>query len=173
MVGSGFKTKGLDRALLALHSLNPELLRRTRMLVIGQDNPKPFLRLIKRLKLEDRVEIMPGSDEIPAFLLAADLLIHPAYSENTGTVLLEAVVAGLPVLTTAVCGYAHFVERAGAGCVLPSPFDQQELNSQLQNMLTSPNRENWRRNALNFSKHADIYSLAERAVEIIEKRIAT
>jgi hypothetical protein len=44
-----------------------------------------------------------------AFLLGADLLIHPAYNENTGTVLLEAVVAGLPVLTTAVCGYAHYI----------------------------------------------------------------
>jgi UDP-glucose:(heptosyl)LPS alpha-1,3-glucosyltransferase len=30
-------------------------------------------------------------------------------------VLLEAMVAGLPVLTTAVCGYAHFVSDADAG----------------------------------------------------------
>ena len=36
--------------------------------------------------------------------MEADLLIHPAYNENTGTVLLEALVAGLPVLVSAVCG---------------------------------------------------------------------
>ena len=45
----------------------------------------------------------------------ADLLIHPAYNENTGTVLLEALVAGLPVLVSAVCGYAHYIAEADAG----------------------------------------------------------
>ena len=61
---------------------------------------------------------------MPAFLLAADLLLHPAYHENTGTILLEALVSGLPILTTDVCGYAHYVQEAKAGCVLTSPFQQ-------------------------------------------------
>jgi hypothetical protein len=55
--------------------------------------------------------ILRGTQRHPRFLLGADLLIHPAYNENTGTVLLEALVAGLPVLTTAVCGYAHYIAR--------------------------------------------------------------
>ena len=37
--------------------------------------------------IRDRLK---GRDDIPRFLLGADLLIHPAYNENTGTVLLEA-----------------------------------------------------------------------------------
>jgi UDP-glucose:(heptosyl)LPS alpha-1,3-glucosyltransferase len=42
-------------------------------------------------------------------------------------VLLEAVVAGLPVLTTAVCGYAHHISDADAGVVVAEPFTQHAL----------------------------------------------
>jgi hypothetical protein len=122
-IGSGFKTKGLDRSLKALAALPAELRARTRLIAIGQDEPRPFLAQVRQLGLADRVEILKGRDDIPRFLLGADLLIHPAYNENTGTVLLEAVVSGLPVLTTAACGYAHYIEDAGPAvsfrCPLP------------------------------------------------------
>ena len=50
------------------------------------------------------------------------ILIHPAYSEAAGMVLLEEIVAGLPVLVTDVCGFAHYINDAEAGIVEPSPF---------------------------------------------------
>src|SRR5690606_5477605 len=114
-IGSGFRTKGLDRSLTALAALPDDLRARTRFIVIGQDDPRPFRIQAKAARIEDRVTILPGRDDIPRFLLGADLLIHPAYAENTGTVLLEAVVAGLPVLTTTVCGYGKYIDEAGAG----------------------------------------------------------
>ncbi|MFX5530075.1 glycosyltransferase, partial [Acinetobacter baumannii] len=83
----------------------------------------------------DQVQILKGRSDIPRFLLGADLLIHPAYNENTGTVLLEALVSGLPVLVTDVCGYAHYIAEADAGRVLPSPFEQDSLNRLLAEML--------------------------------------
>lgn len=169
MVGSGFKTKGLDRALYAMASLPQALRDKTRFMVIGQDNFTPFIRLAKKLKLTDQVEFLPGRDDIPRFLLGADLLVHPAYSENTGTVLLEAVVAGLPVLVTDVCGYAGYVEKAGAGQLIESPFDQREMDQKLATMLTSAQRQNWKHNGLRFAEHADIYSMPERAAELIEQ----
>src|SRR5690606_2295489 len=103
-IGSGFKTKGVDRSLKALAALPRELKQRTRLLVIGQDDPKPFKLQAKALGVSSMVEFLKGRSDIPRFLLGADLLIHPAYNENTGTVLLEALVAGLPVLVSDVCG---------------------------------------------------------------------
>lgn len=167
-IGSGFKTKGLDRSLEALAALPPELKARTRLIVIGQDEPRPFLRQVRQLGLERQVEILKGRDDIPRFLLGADLLIHPAYNENTGTVLLEAVVAGLPVLTTAACGYAHYIEEADAGRVIPLPFEQTLLDRTLAAMLgDSAARAHWSANGLAFAAHADLYSLPERAADII------
>ncbi len=123
--------------------------------------------MAKRLVLNDRVTIFMGRDYIPRFLLGADLLILPAYVENTGTVLLEAIVAGLPVLATDVCGYAHYVAEAGAGKLIPSPFVQAEYNRTLSEMLTSPERETWRSNGLKYAAVADIYSMPDRATDLI------
>ena len=167
-IGSGFKTKGLDRSLKALTALPAELKARTRLIAIGQDEPRPFLKQIKQLGLESQVSILKGRDDIPRFLLGADLLIHPAYNENTGTVLLEALVAGLPVLTSAACGYAHYIEDADAGRVIPLPFEQRALDTVLATMLADgAARRQWSANGLAFADRTDLYSLPERAADII------
>lgn len=169
-VGSGFKTKGLDRSLTALARLPEALKSRTRLIVIGQDDPAPFQRLAASLGVAAHVCIMEGRSDIPRFLLGADLLIHPAYNENTGTVLLEALVAGLPVLATAICGYAHYIEEAAGGLVVPEPFRQAQLDQMLVSMLDDPAaRQAWQAGALAFAESADIYSNAERAADIILK----
>ena len=126
-IGSGFKTKGLDRSLRAFASLPPELRARSRLIAIGDDRPTRFARLAGQLGITKRFAIWKGRDDIPQVLQGGDLLLHPAYYENTGTALLEAVVAGLPVLATATCGYAFHVEAARAGRVIGEPFAQAEL----------------------------------------------
>ncbi|MET1077546.1 MAG: glycosyltransferase family 4 protein [Pseudomonas sp.] len=167
-IGSGFKTKGLDRSLRAMAALPPALKKRTRLIVIGQDEPRPFLLQVKALGLSEQVQILKGRSDIPRFLLGADLLIHPAYNENTGTVLLEALVAGLPVLVTAVCGYAHYIAEADAGRVLPAPFEQEALNRHLAEMLEdAASRQRWARNGLAFADRADLYSMPQRAADVI------
>ena len=167
-VGSGFRTKGLDRSLSAFASLPSSLACRSRLVVIGRDHAASYIRLAHRLGLEERLTILPGRDDIPRFLFASDLLIHPAYNENTGTVLLEAVVAGLPVLVTDVCGYSHYICDADAGLVLESPFRQKALNEALAAMLDdSTSRARWSANGLAFAEKADIYSLHEKAAELI------
>jgi UDP-glucose:(heptosyl)LPS alpha-1,3-glucosyltransferase len=50
-IGSGFKTKGLDRSLKALAALPAELRARTRLIAIGQDEPRPFLAQVRQLGL--------------------------------------------------------------------------------------------------------------------------
>lgn len=137
MVGSGFRTKGVDRAIRSLASLDPDLLRDTFLIIVGADNPKPFLRLAARLGVRDHVKFMGGRENVPMFFVSADLLIHPAYRENTGTVLLEAMLVGLPVLATDICGYGSHIASADAGELVPSPFRQETLNHLLQFMLQS------------------------------------
>ncbi|QKE64673.1 glycosyltransferase family 4 protein [Aquipseudomonas campi] len=167
-IGSGFKTKGLDRSLKALAALPRELKQRTRLIAIGQDDPRSFQLQAKALGVSEQVQILKGRSDIPRFLLGADLLIHPAYNENTGTVLLEALVSGLPVLVSDVCGYAHYIAEADAGRVLPSPFQQERLNSMLTEMLTDDAaRASWGANGLAFADTADLYSMPQHAADVI------
>lgn len=167
-IGSGFKTKGVDRSLKALAALPRELKKRTRLFIIGQDDPKPFQLQAKALGISAQVEFLKGRSDIPRFLLGADLLIHPAYNENTGTVLLEALVAGLPVLVSDVCGYAHFIDDADCGRVVPSPFEQATLDRMLAQMLEDDaQRVVWGRNALCYADNTDLYSMPQRAADVI------
>jgi len=169
-LGSGFRTKGLDRSLKALAALPPELRTRCLLLAIGDDDPRFFQGQARLLGVTERVRILPGRSDIPRVLLGADLLLHPAYNENTGTVLLEALVAGLPVLATAVCGYAHYIVEADAGVVIDEPFVQSSLDQTLLRMLTDePARRRWQANGLAFAEVADIYANAERAADVILK----
>ncbi|MEM8765876.1 MAG: glycosyltransferase family 4 protein [Pseudomonadota bacterium] len=173
LVGSGFITKGVDRALRALASLPPALLKSVRFFVIGQDNPRQFQRLAEELGVDDRFRIFPGRDDVPRFLQGADVMLHPAYMENSGTVLLEALVAGLPVIATDVCGYAHYVVDSGGGVIVESPFSQEALNGALERLLVDDAfRAECSKRGIEFGRTADVYQMAERAVDLIEAELS-
>ncbi|MBS25259.1 MAG: lipopolysaccharide core heptose(I) kinase RfaP [Gammaproteobacteria bacterium] len=167
-IGSGFETKGLDRALRALASLEPELQKRSHLMIIGQERPGKFQALSEELGISNKVYFLGGRHDIPELLAAGDLLIHPAYRENTGTILLEAIAAGVPVLTTNVCGYAHHVQQANAGVVLASPFEQDRLNRELESLLASKKRQHWGENGRRYGENEELYRMPVTAVDIIE-----
>ena len=168
-IGSGFKVKGVDRTLQAIASLTDDLKSRAHFILIGQDASSKVARLASRLRISDQCTILTGRDDIPRFLAAADLMVHPAYLESAGYVLLEATIAGLPVLTTDTCGYAFHIEQAKSGLVCSSPFNQAELNSKLSKMLRMLEKEKWTENGLEYGRRADLYSMPERAVDLLEK----
>jgi len=144
MVGSAFVRKGLDRAIRAVAALPPALRTDTWLLAVGEDRPNPMVALAKRLGVEDRLIVTSGRSDVPRLMWGSDLLVHAARSELAGLVLIEAMTAGLPVLVTDVCGYAEHVAAAGAGLVLPSPFDQRQMDQALARMLASPQeRARW------------------------------
>jgi hypothetical protein len=84
-------------------------------------------------------------------------------------VLLEAIVSGLPVLATPVCGYAPHINLAEAGHVLRKRFSQEELNSKLHEMLLSEEKELWRENGLKYGQNPSLYVMPQRAVDFIEQ----
>ncbi len=165
MVASSFRTKGLDRALGALALLQQP---NTMLLVAGADQPQPFVRLAQRLGVARQLRFLGGRDDVPRLLAAADVLVHPAYRENTGTVLLEAILAGLPVVTTDVCGYAHYVRQANMGCVLAAPYHDKALATALATLLHSP-RGQWQQRGRAFAAATDVFSMRSQAVDIIEQ----
>ena len=168
-IGSGFKVKGVDRSLTAMASLPEPLLERTKFMLVGQDKTATVSQLAHRLGLAKKLTILPGRDDIPRFLAGADLLVHPAYVESAGYVLLESTIAGLPVLTTASCGYSFHIEKAQSGKVCANPFQQLELNEKLAFMLDSLKDADWSENGLNYGKQADLYSMPQTAADLIEK----
>jgi UDP-glucose:(heptosyl)LPS alpha-1,3-glucosyltransferase len=170
MVGSGFKTKGLDRSLLAIAALPEDLRNQVRLYVVGQDNIKQFQRQARSLGIDNKFYFLGGRSDVAHLLFAADLLLHPAYRENTGTVLLEAMAASLPQLVSGTCGYSYYVEQAQCGAVLNEPFSQQQMNEKLVEILTRLAISiAWQQNAQEYLSTHDIFSMPQRAVDVIEQ----
>ena len=169
LVGSGFAAKGLDRAIRAL-AAPPLASKPIRLCVLGQDNAFRYRRLADTLRQSGRVQILPGTPEVQKYLLAADLLVHPARTEAGGIVLLEALVNGLPVLASGACGFAEHVRRADAGRVLAQPFRQSEFVRILALAAEDPvQRRRWSENGLAYCKTAATFDMAARAVDCIEE----
>ena len=167
-VGSDFSRKGVDRSIHALAALPESVRRNTLLYVVGQDKAKKFAALAEKLGVRSNVHFFAGRSDVAELMAAADLLLHPAYQEAAGIVLLEAVTAGLPVLTTSVCGYAHYIADANCGEVIAEPFRQEALNEILRKALTQPALcTAWAENARYYADTQDLYSLPEKAADII------
>jgi UDP-glucose:(heptosyl)LPS alpha-1,3-glucosyltransferase len=148
LTGSGFAMKGLDRAILALAALPKPLQVNTKLIAVGQDNPKQFEKMAKKLGIENNVVISKGRPDIPQLMQGADVCIHPAYRENTGLVILEGMASGAPMLVTASCGYTHYVREANAGLVCEMPFSQPNFDALFAQMRSSDQLQTWAKNGL-------------------------
>ena len=170
-VGSSFGTKGIDRAIHAIAGLPQDLKRRCRYVVVGQGNENKFGAIARKMGIGDHVFFTGGRNDIACFYYAADVLLHPARTENTGTTLLEAMVTGLPVIVTENCGYAHYIQEANGGRVCREPFDPVELNQMLNEILANDQlRIGYGKNGRQYCRTADIYSMIEEGVRVIVNR---
>ncbi|MCJ7601462.1 MAG: glycosyltransferase family 4 protein [Desulfobulbaceae bacterium] len=169
MIGSHFHTKGVDRSINALAALPPALKNSTYLFIIGKGKEKPYQRLARKLGIADHVRFLGAREDVPLFLSGADFVLQPSRTENTGNAIVEALVAGIPVMATDTCGYAVHVDRAGAGRIIPcSPFSQDNMNTMLREMLLSADRKQWRQQAFAYADTTDLYNRFKVIVDVIE-----
>ncbi|MBU0909763.1 MAG: glycosyltransferase family 4 protein [Proteobacteria bacterium] len=173
MIGSHFHTKGVDRSIHALAALPPALKNATYLFIIGKGKEKSYLQLAQKLGITDHVRFLGTREDVPLFLAGADFVLQPSRTENTGNAIVEALVAGVPVMATDTCGYAVHVERAGAGRIIPcSPFSQENMNTMLREMLCSGERKIWRQQALAYADATDLYNRFKVIADCIETTAA-
>ncbi len=166
MVGSGLRLKGVDRALSAVAALPEDLRKRCRPVLIGRGISEGFLKLAKKAGLpQEQVIALPPRPSVGALYLAADLLIHAARSEGAGSVLIEAIANGLPVLCTAICGFSNFVEPTGMP-VIPEPFRQEALNQALKEIL--PNLPEHAKRTREYAATQDFCRRTDAIVDLLE-----
>jgi len=169
MIGSDYTRKGVDRTIRALAALPLAMRTRTHLIVLGKGKMTYLMYLARYLGVDKNIHFLGPSDTVTPYLRAADFLIHPARQETAGMVLIEAIMAGLPILTTENCGYAYHVQAAKAGVVLPSPFTQHTFNTELTQLCctTHQQRQQWRQSALSYATQHNLSGLASCVVDII------
>ena len=93
-------------------------------------------RLVRELGLHDAVTL-PGRTDIADWLERADVFVHTSRWEGFGIVLLEAMLAGLPVVATRVSAVPEVVEDGGTGALV-DPGDAAGVARELGRLLADP-----------------------------------
>jgi UDP-glucose:(heptosyl)LPS alpha-1,3-glucosyltransferase len=165
-VGVQPRTKGIDRTIRALREFTE-----ARLLIVGLDEGQTrsarIRGLTRSLGVASRVQWLGHREDVPELMAAADLFIHPARYDTTGTVILEAIANGLPVITTTACGYARHVSGADAGIVVQEPFHKRALIAALETARNPILLANWSKSAIEYGKQSSLYEGRNRAAELI------
>jgi UDP-glucose:(heptosyl)LPS alpha-1,3-glucosyltransferase len=156
--------KGLDRVLKALeHSPG------THLMVAGLTRDDPKLKGYVPRAVEDRTHWFGyvSGGELMDCIAAADVLAHPARIDVTGGAIVEAIVNGLPVVATSVCGFSSHILSSGAGRVVPDPFDIDLFGAALAE-VAGPANAAYSAKGIAYGKAVDLYSGVAVASDLIE-----
>ncbi|MBA3713799.1 MAG: glycosyltransferase [Pyrinomonadaceae bacterium] len=94
--------------------------------VIAGEDPSPagqtrarLAKLADELGLGDRVHFLGKRDDVPALLAALDIFVSASRSEAFGLAIVEAMVAGVPVIATATEGAREIITDNDTGRLVP------------------------------------------------------
>jgi UDP-glucose:(heptosyl)LPS alpha-1,3-glucosyltransferase len=139
--------------------------------VVGRDDPQPYQRLARRLGIDGRVRFVGTTTPIEVWYSVADALAHPTWYDPCSRVVLEALVRGLPVVTTRYNGAAEVMQERTHGVVIAAPNDIAALASGLAAALQPALRGACQADAprmraqLSMARHArELLSLYERVL---------
>lgn len=166
--------KGVDRILISYAELPPARRARLRLFFTGYLGREQCEKLAAELGIADRVIFDGGRPDLPELLCAADYLVHPARREAAGSILIEAIASGLPVVCTEVCGFRDIVLASG-GHVLNEPFHSGALTAELDYLagISDDGLEYWRQQVLTYAHGpADFYRRADVLVNFLQSHCA-
>lgn len=124
--------KGIDDLLIALPA-------RARLRILGDGPDADRLKLLVRdLDLRDRVDFPGWTDDVPAGMRGAAAAVFPSrLGEGSPVAVVEAMMAGIPVVATDVGGTRELVEDGVTGWLVP-PGRPDALAEEIAWILAHP-----------------------------------
>lgn len=108
------------------------------LLIVGDGELRPQVkRYIRAQDLEERVRLLGERGDVPAILAAGDIFVLPSRWEGLPYTIIEAMMAGLPVVATRVGGVPELVDDGFTGLLVPSG-DIKALSKAFQRLLDDP-----------------------------------
>ncbi|MGQ3685094.1 MAG: glycosyltransferase family 4 protein [Candidatus Loosdrechtia sp.] len=92
--------------------------------------------LIKGCNLEEKIHLRPFLERPAIFYKAIDIFALASLSETCGTVIIEAMASGVPIIATNTGGTPELLEQGKLG-FLYSPENQEEFLSQISFLLNN------------------------------------
>jgi UDP-glucose:(heptosyl)LPS alpha-1,3-glucosyltransferase len=156
--GTGFTRKGLRWAIEAIEDAAlPEAV----LVVAGRRNPDG-------LPETTRTIFLGGVRDLPRYLAAADAFILPTIYDPFSNACLEALAAGLPVITTSRNGFSEVIESGVEGDVVESPDDVPALSAAIEHWSDPARRAAVRPVLLEKARRFTIEANVRRTLQAID-----
>jgi glycosyltransferase involved in cell wall biosynthesis len=131
--------KGLDVLLSAARRLPEAIKARMHFTIAGSGDQEAKLRSYARhLGIEASVSFLGWRDDVEALLQSHNLFILPSRAEGEPIALLEALVAGLPCIASAVSGIPESLAQGRFGDLV-APNDPDALSASITRFVCQPN----------------------------------
>ena len=119
------------RAFCRIAAKNPTVY----LIMVGEGPLKRRLELISG-KYRDRVHFTGFREDIENIMKTIDVLLLPSLWEGFGIVLIEAMAAGKPVITTRISNMPEIVTHLKDGLLVP-PSDESALTEAMATLVNS------------------------------------
>ncbi len=153
--GSGWERKGLRFAIEAIEKSRKEM----RLLVAGRGDERKFGSA--------RVQFLGVVQDMPALYGAADIFLLPTIYDPFSNACLEALAAGLPVITTRANGFSEIMETGVHGTVLDDPQNADAICEALLFWSDSARREQAGIGIRELADRFDISANVSRTLQIL------
>ena len=140
LVANEWHRKGLGVVVRAMARVGDP---RVRLILVGRMAPTAYQGLIDQLGLRDRVQWCGVANDVAEYHACADLFVMPTAYEAFGSVIVEALGSGVPVITSAAAGAGVAVQEDGNGLLQRDPTDDAELAALLNRALVPGVLERW------------------------------
>lgn len=176
IVAHNFALKGVPTLIRAIGELAWEN-RPVRLAIAGGKRFGRAARLAARVGVWDRVSFLGSVPDAAPYYAAADVYAQPTYYDPCSLVLLEALAAGLPVVTSRYNGAGELITPGVEGSIVADPGDVGELTDRLREFCDPPRRQRAglaaRRLALAHSWEQNCRQLVAIYEEVAARRRAT
>ncbi|MFH1319874.1 MAG: glycosyltransferase family 4 protein [Bacteroidota bacterium] len=137
--------KGQHLLIEAIHHLNTQNYN-VELLIVGEPTKNEgtqyldhLNQLVTKYNLNDKVHFRPFTDKVEIFYRAIDIFTLASKSETFGTVTIEAMASGLPIIGTNTGGTPEILKYGGLG-LLFTPGNMKELVNNITALLDDPSK---------------------------------
>lgn len=131
MVGNDWRQKGIRVLLDAMTKLRDLPVD---LLLVGEEDPQPFLAMVNERNLNGRVRFLPPRKDIEFYYAAADLYAGPSLEDTGPLPPVEAMACGVPAILSASCGTAEIITNGVNGLILDDPTDAIPLAAMIRRL---------------------------------------
>ena len=126
IVAHNFALKGVPTLIRAVAELAWEGLP-VRLAIAGGRRTGRAARLAKQVGIADRVELLGSVPDAAPYYAATDVYVQPTFYDPCSLVVLEALAAGVPTITSRFNGAGELITPGVEGSLVQDPADVGEL----------------------------------------------